>query len=318
MLGDEEGKRFCRLYGIDAQNSIPNLIGSESDPWPSDDARIVRLCQYRKARARLHTDDKILLSWNAWTILALAQSGHPDEAIKAQRFMEENMTDRGNRLYLRFRDGEAANIGQLDDYAVYALALLALYRETFNAEYLEQAVFRAEQMRDLFEDKDGGGYYLTAHDAQKLISRPKETYDGAIPSGNSAAAMLLEHLAQLTGDGKWREAADRQMRFMAGQAKSCPSGYCFAMLAMRKWLDPSCELIVCGSEIPPELKTIRQSGLNILYKSAANAPLLAKCAPFTADYPIPACGTVWYLCENGVCRKPASCFEELEIGYTHS
>ena len=318
VLGDEEGKRFCRLYGIDAQNNIPNLIGSESEPWPADDARIVRLCQYRKARARLHTDDKILLSWNAWTILALAQSGHPEEAIKAQRFMEENMTDRGNRLYLRFRDGEAANIGQLDDYAVYALALLALYRETFNAEYLEQAIFRAEQMQDLFEDKDGGGYYLTAHDAQKLISRPKETYDGAIPSGNSAAAMLLEHLAQLTGDGKWREAADRQMRFMAGQAKSCPSGYCFAMLAMLKWLGPSRELIVCGSEIPPELKTIRRSGLNILYKSAANAPLLAKCAPFTADYPIPARGTVWYLCENGVCRKPASCFEELETGYTHS
>ena len=167
-------------------------------------------------------------------------------------------------------------------------------------------------MRAFFEDKDGG-YYLTAHDAQKLIDRPKETYDGAIPSGNSAAAMLLESLAQLTGDGRWREAADRQMRFMAGQAKRYPSGYCFAMLAMLKWLRPSRELIVCGNRIPPELMTLHPDDLNILYKSAANEDLLAKCAPFTADYPVPSQGTTWYLCENGVCRTPASRFEELKL-----
>ena len=311
-LGDEAGEEFCRVYGINAQTDIPNLIGSESAPWTSDDARIKKLYQYRKSRTSLHTDDKILLSWNAWAIIALAQSGHPEEAIKARRFIEANMTDVDNRLYLRFRDGEAANMGQLDDYAVYGMALLSLYRETWDASYLEQAIFRAEQMRELFEDQDGG-YFLTAHDAQKLIGRPKETYDGAIPSGNSAAAMLLESLAQLTGEGKWREAADRQMRFVAGQAKIYPAGCCFAMLAMQKWLSQSRELIVCGNEIPPELNHLHRSDLNILYKSAANASTLAKCATFTSNYPIPQQGTTWYLCENDVCRRPVSSFRELDI-----
>lgn len=312
VLGDEDGEDFCRLYGINARISIPNLIGSESDPWPSDDARIVKLYQYRRSRTRLHTDDKILLSWNAWTIISFAQGGYPEEAIKAQRFIEANMTDSSNRLYLRFRDGEAANMGQLDDYAVYALALLSLYRRTLNAAYLEQAVFRAEQMRNLFEDTNGG-YFLTAHDAQELITRPKETYDGAIPSGNSVAAMLLENLAQLTGDDKWRTAADRQMRFMVGQAKSYPAGYCFAMLAMLKWLRPSRNLIVCGNEMPSELKTLNRDDLNILYKSSSNAQLLAKCAPFTSNYTVPEQGAVWYLCENGVCRAPVSNFEALDL-----
>ena len=118
---------------------------------------------------------------------------------------------------------------------MYALALLALYRALEDASYLKQAIFRAEQMLDFFEDKDGG-YFLTAHDAQPLIFRPKEVYDGAIPSGNSAAGMVLETLAQLTGEEKWRAAADRQLRFLAGQAEEYPAGHCFALLAMDKAL----------------------------------------------------------------------------------
>lgn len=236
VLGDIEGKEFCRVYGISEQVSIPNLIGSDDAPW--DEARLKSLYDYRKARTTLHTDDKILLSWNAWTMIALARSGHLAEAVAVRDFIEANMTDEDDRLYLRYRDGEAANDALLDDYAVYALALLALYCMTDDASYLKQAVFRAEQMLDFFEDKDGG-YFLTAHDAQPLIARPKETYDGALPSGNSAAGMVLETLAQLTGEAKWRVAADRQLRFLAGQAEEYPAGHCFALLAMDKALHKS-------------------------------------------------------------------------------
>lgn len=102
---------------------------------------------------------------------------------------------------------EAAHKGQLEDYAVYTLALLELYRASFDAAYLEEAVFRADQMVDLFEDRDRGGYFITPRDGERLIARPKETYDGAIPSGNSAAAMALQALADLTGEVRWREAA---------------------------------------------------------------------------------------------------------------
>ena len=233
VLGVTEGKEFCHVYGISEQVSIPNLIERDDAPW--DEARLKALYDYRKARSTLHTDDKILLSWNAWTMIALERSGHLAEAVAARDFIEAHMTDEDGRLYLRYRDGEAANDALLDDYAVYALALLALYRATEDASYLKQAIFRAEQMLDFFEDTNGG-YFLTAYDAQPLIARPKEVYDGALPSGNSAAGMVLETLAQLTGEAKWRAAADRQMRFLAGQAEEYPAGHCFALLAMDKAL----------------------------------------------------------------------------------
>ena len=108
-------------------------------------------------------------------------------------------------------------------------------------------------MLELFEDKDGGGFYMTAHDAQPLITRPKETYDGAIPSGNSTAAMVLERLAELTGEPLFREASERQLAFLAGQIKDYPAGYCYVLLAMSRVLYPHRELLCTGNHIPDEI-----------------------------------------------------------------
>ena len=310
VLGKEEGEEFCRVYGINEKNNIPNLINSTEEPWSAE--RLKKLYDYRRGRTELHTDDKVLLSWNGWAMIAFTKCGYVKSAVDISNFIEENMTDKDNRLYLRYRDGEAANDAQLDDYAVYSLALLSLYRATFDAEFLERAIFRAEQMLDFFEDENGG-FYLTAHDAEELISRPKESYDGAVPSGNSVAAMVLEILAQLTGEQKWRKAADRQMRFIAGQAADYPAGHTFAMLAMDKALSPSRELVVCAEKMPKELKNLNADDLNILYKSSANADRLKKCAPFTADYPVPKENASWYLCENGICHNAVSNFRELNM-----
>lgn len=329
VLGSEDGKEFCRLYNITENgnfegSSIPNRIGKRERGWEQNDARLKQLYAYRKARTSLHRDDKILLSWNAWTVIALARAGflleesrYMDAAVQTQRFIEENMTDQNNRLFLRYRDGEAAHAGQLEDYAVYALSLLELYRLTLDASYLKQAIYRAGQMIDFFEDRENGGYFINAADAEQLIARPKETYDGAIPSGNSVAAMVLERLAGLTAETFWREAADRQHRFLAGQIASYPAGHCFALLSMAQMLYPHKELICAGKSVPDELKGyIRRhldDGLRILFLSRENEPVLSEAAPFTKAYPVPEQGNVWYLCENGSCHAPVKSFEELKL-----
>lgn len=329
VLGSKDGEEFCRLYNITEngnfeRSSIPNRIGKREKGWEQDDARIKQLYAYRKGRTGLHRDDKILLSWNAWTVTALAQAGfllkeprYMDAAVQTQRFIEENMTDQNNRLFLRYRDGEAAHTGQLEDYAVYALSLLELYRLTLEVSYLKQAIYRAKQMIDFFEDRENGGYFINAADAEQLIARPKETYDGAIPSGNSVAAMVLERLAGLTAETFWRDAADRQRCFLAGQAALYPAGHCFALLAMSQTLYPHKELICAGKSIPDEWKEyIRRhldDNLSILFLSKENALALSEAAPFTKAYPVPEQGNVWYLCENGSCHAPVASFEELEL-----
>ena len=329
-LGKENGEEFCRLYDItDTGNfegkSIPNRIRSSEDGWNMDDPRLNKLYEYRLNRTKLHKDDKILLSWNAWAIIALAKAGqvleepsYLDAAVRIHVFIERKMVDGNDRLYLRYRDGDAAYVGQLEDYAVYALALLELYRVTFDAKYLQAAVHRTKQMVELFEDKANGGYFMTAYDGEQLIARPKETYDGAMPSGNSVAAMVLQTLASLTGEQEWQAAADRQLSFLAGEIGEYPSASCFGVLAMMEALYPHRELVCATSDdLPDELKDYLRShpadDLHILLKTKENAEALAECAPFTNDYPIPEQGTMYYLCENGVCKAPVSEFRMLKI-----
>lgn len=330
VLGEKDGKEVCRLYGIaEGGNfegkSIPNRIGQTTSPLPADDERLQKLRQYRLSRTRLHKDDKVLLSWNAWTILALAKAGqvlgeegYGNAAVKAARFIEESMTNKRNRLFLRWRDGEAAHDGQLEDYAVYALALTEFYRLTFSVHNLEQALLRARQMVALFEDKEHGGYYITAADAEPLIARPKEAYDGAIPSGNAVAAMVLQRLAGLTGEPFWQEAAHRQFVFLAGEIERYPAGHSFSLLALADALYAHRELIcVKDKGVPEELQryltTHPADNLHILLKTKENAETLAKCAPFTADYPVPEYGEAWYLCENGACQAPVQAFRNLSL-----
>ncbi len=325
VLGASEGKHFCLQYGIsEAGNfegkNIPNRIGLAGSRWKPEDPRLKQLYLYRKKRTALHKDNKILLSWNAWAIIALARAGaflgepaYLETAKKAQRFIQSHMSKESpdQRLYLRFCDGEAAYDGQLEDYGVYTLALLNLYQLTFQAEYLEEAILWAEQSIALFEDQKAGGYYLYAFDAAPLIARPKEIYDGALPSGNSVMAMVLQRLALLTGEHKWQQAAKRQMEYCAYEIHDYPAGSAFSLLAMAKALYPHQELIcVSRSGIPKDLllpqNLTQLRDTSILVKTEENASLLEKCAPFTAAYPLPQKGCLYYLCENGSCQAPVN------------
>lgn len=248
----------------------------------------------------------------------LGEQSYLDAAIQIQRFIEEKMTDESDRLYLRYRDGEAAHAGQLEDYGVYALALLELYRITFDIAYLQKAIHRAGQMAALFEDREHGGYYMTAEDGEQLIARPKETYDGAIPSGNSVAAMVLQRIAALTGEQEWQDAASRQMEFLAGAISEYPSASCFGVLAMMEALYPHRELVCAARDGLPDalkdyLKKHPAEDLSILLKTAENGDALAECAPFTKAYPVPENGEAYYLCENGACKAPVTEFGQLKL-----
>lgn len=330
VLGETDGTDFCRLYDItDSGNfegkSIPNRINAAKDGWDRDDPRLKKLYDYRLQRTQLHKDDKILLSWNSWTILALAKAGQAlgekrylDAAINACQFIRKEMTDENDRLYLRWRDGEAAHAGQLEDYAVYTLALLELYRVTFEAAYLQEAIYWAQQMMERFEDKEHGGYFMTAADREQLIARPKETYDGALPSGNSGAAMVLQRLSALTGEMKWRDAADRQMQFLAAAVGQHPASSCFGILAMMDVLYPYRELVCAVQDaVPRELEKYLAEHpadeIQVILKTGHNADGLAKCVPFTRDYPIPETGVLYYLCENGACKAPVGSFSQLDL-----
>lgn len=322
VLGQEDGEEFCRNYDITMQGnfegkSIPNRIGYKDIPWKAGDGRLKKLYAYRKERTKLHTDDKIILSWNAWAICAFAKAArilekkeYLDAAVRAHKFVQDNMTDQSGGLFLRWREGEAAHKGTLDDYAVYGLASLELYETTFEPEYLREAARRGKQILEFFGDEKQGGYFLTASDAEELLTRPKEVYDGALPSGNSVAAVLFGRLAKYTGEIIWQEVSESQNNYLAGVIGKHPFGYSFGMIALTEALYPSREVlcVASGEKTPEELKEFLKNEWNpnffVLVKTRENTEALAKIAPFTRSYPIPKQDALYYLCENGVCSMP--------------
>lgn len=330
VLGREAAERFCRRFGITARGnfegkSIPNLTAAADWEQEPEGMRVLReqLYAYRKDRTSLHRDGKVLTAWNGLMIAAMARAGlvlkeprYLGAAQQAAGFIGKNMKDGSGRLLARWYEGEAAHPGKLEDYAFYAWGLLELYEATFRIEFLEEARMLAGLLLDLFFDCRQGGFYPYAKDGEQLITRTKEVYDGAMPSGNAVAALVLSRLARLTGEMRWRKAADRQLAWLAGAIQEYPAGHSFTLLTLLEELWPTAEL-VCAAETPPEalrafLRERPMPGLTVLVKTPADADRLAALAPFTADYPIPAEGARYYLCRGTVCASPVETVEELE------
>src|SRR5262249_48891709 len=120
----------------------------------------------------------------------------------------DGLLDGDGRLGRSWKDGRASGQGVLEDYADLAEGLLALYEATFDERWFTSARALADAILDRFEDP-AGGFFDTATDHERLVTRPKDIQDNATPSGGAMATLVLLRLAALTGEARYREAAER-------------------------------------------------------------------------------------------------------------
>lgn len=332
VLDEEDANFYCSYYDIRKEGnfegkSIPNLLNQ--DRWDVRNEKILdmhkKIYLYRKNRMKLHKDDKVLTSWNGFMIASfckayrvLGDESFIKTAKKAQKFINDNLINESGELYIRWRDGEAAHFGQLDDYAYYAWSLIELYQSTLEVYYLNQAINITQLMLKQFFDYEGGGFYLYAKDAEVLITRPKEIYDGAMPSGNSVAAFVLNKLFKLTADLEWKEIRDKQVDFLASNIKDHPLGNSFALLSFIDILYSSKELVYISKEIGNQkianlVHSIEGHNIDIIAKTELNKNELEINVKYVKDFSIPEDGEQFYLCENGTCNRPVSRLEDLMI-----
>lgn len=323
VLGVGEAGEFCQRLSIGVGESIPQLLDDPeyADFWREHGGDCARLAEFRRRRGRLHRDDKVLTSWNAMMIAALAKAARvlgEEKYLKAAQaariFLKTRLTMADGRLWLRWRDRESAVEGQLDDYAFYCWALVELYETDFSVSCLREAAGLAKQMEALFWDEAGGGFYLTAAGAERLIVRQKDAFDGAMPSGGAMAGLALVRLARLTEEERFRDLADRQLNWLAGEAGRQPEAYCASLLAMMEALYPRRELVCASAEgIPDWLAETGERGrLAVLAKTPENSRGLALLSPRSEQYPVPEAGEMLYLCREGACAPPVRSAEELE------
>ena len=327
VLGLAQGERVIRMYGITEEGvlegkSIFNRLSESQEEEENLRPLMQKLCDWRKTTRSLFMDDKVLTEWNGYAIAAFAKAAHalnrPEYLQAAQRamcFAQSSLFDKDGGLHAFWREGKAGGRGSLSDYAAMIWASLALYQATFDSAYVKQAENLGQRMVRLFFDDKLGDFYMNEEKAG-LIFRPKEHYDGAVPSGNSIAAYVLNQLSHLTGEDAWMEYATRTLERLAGAAQNQPTGYCFALTA---GLD-RCYLPVEAVCIAKEQKHIDGFANAVNKRFLPHAVLAARLADMPEkDAPGILKGRntmghpeAYYFCEKGACQPPAFTLNEMD------
>jgi len=284
-----------------------------------------RLFDARKRRIHPLKDDKVLSDWNGMMIAALARGGKvlQDEALtdaarRSAEFVCGRMRDDAGLLLHRYRDGEFAIAGKADDYAFLIFGLLELYQAAFDPRWLEEALRLQEQMVHDFWDHEAGGFYSTPAGDSELPVRPKELYDGASPSANSAALYNLLVLGRLTGDTQWHERAERLLQAFAGTVRRIPTGFAFFLVGVDFALHAGQDVVITGEPDAADTLELLQSmnvhftphGLTLI-KSSRNADQLERVSEFTRNLQGVGGQATAHICRGSACREKTTDADKL-------
>lgn len=327
LLGDD-APAFCLAYGVTTRGNwegknILNRLHEPGLPDPEEAPRLKRcreiLLAARERRPRPGRDDKVLADWNGLAIAALAKAagffGRSDwlELAKAAFGAVLRHMAEGDRLFHSWREGRRLPLAFLDDHAQMSRAALALFQQTGDAAYLEQARAWVEHAHEEFHDP-AGGWFMAPASADGPVVRPKSAHDGPTPAGTGTMAEVLALLWHLTGDDRYRRLAEETLTAFAGDARRSLASHATLLLAATFLAEPV-QVVVVGDGGTP--------GFPELFRAAAAAPVAGRILHPVADPERlppahPAAGkhllggrAAAYVCVGTTCEAPLADAEAL-------
>ncbi|MFX1451983.1 MAG: thioredoxin domain-containing protein [Promethearchaeota archaeon] len=302
-----------------------NILFLKKFPDLSQKTQFEKIClnlfNSREKRIHPQKDDKILTDWNGLFIVALAKGAiaFQDEnlieiAKKAVDFILSKLRDSNNKLLHRYKDGVSEIEGYLTDYTFFIWSLIELYEATFDDFYLETALELHKIQLDDFWDPNIGGFYFTSKNSEKLLSRQKEIYDGAIPSGNSIAMLNLLRLSFITGKYELEEKADILNRVFSNKIEANPLAYTQFLIAIDFAIGPTYSLVIAGdsgAQDTDELIRLIQNEylpnkVIIHRKTESENPKMDNLSNFIQFFIKLESKATGYVCINKICQPPTS------------
>jgi uncharacterized protein YyaL (SSP411 family) len=284
-----------------------------------------KLYSVREKRIHPYKDDKILTDWNGLMISAFAKAAqilnnerYRDTAIKAADFILKELRDKDNRLLHCYRNGKAGVIASLDDYAFLIAAFIDLYETTFDIRWLKTTVELNEDLLKYFPDTEHGGFFFTPDYGEELITRQKEIYDGAIPSGNSVTILNLLKLGRITGDSKLDEAAYKTANFFSSQLSEMPSAFSQALIGLDFGFGQSLEIVIVGKKDDKStrdfIEYFRKEFLpnKIVLLKEPHDEEMKNIAPFTQQMSQTNNKTTVYVCRHYSCERPVTSIDDVK------
>jgi uncharacterized protein len=339
-LGKEEGELFCEFFDVTNGGNFEHGKSILNTPRPLDKfaedkgrdpdelRRIInrgkeRLFAVREERVRPGRDDKSLAAWNGLMLTAFAEAAnilgrddYREIAARNAEFILTHLTREG-RLLRTYKDGQSKLNGYLEDYAYVIEGLIALYEATFDLKYFNRARELADIMIAQFWDEADGGFYFTSTDHEELITRTKDYFDNATPSGNSVATISLLKLGLLTQENDYQRYAVTILRTMRQAMSRYASGFGYLLSALDFYLSEPKEIAIIGETDSHEVRLLIEE----IYSRYIPNKVLAAAPPAQHDAAesikllagramIDNRATV-YVCRNYTCLAPATEAKEL-------
>ncbi|MBN2802475.1 MAG: thioredoxin domain-containing protein [Deltaproteobacteria bacterium] len=300
----------------DNEKSLKSMPFSEAEI----NRAIKSLLSYRNKRVRPFLDDKIITDWNGLMIGALAigagmlddeQMREGAELAAADILSKMKLSD--YHLFHRYRENDSSIKGMLDDYAFMIFAMTELYQTTQKTDYLISALEFTKVVQRDFMDKDEGTFFMNPDIENDLPSRPKDFYDGAIPSGNSMMMYNLIRLARITGNTTLEESASKLSKSIKKRSGKNLYAHTLYLIGQNFAAGPSVEIVLVEGENKNDIKEFKNA-LNSLYfppkvtivKNENNKKELERLAPYTKDQIATGNKTTAYVCVKNSCSLPVT------------
>jgi uncharacterized protein YyaL (SSP411 family) len=301
--------------------NIPVFASADEDPKAVERAREALLAT-RAKRVRPGTDDKILAAWNGLATSALAEAGAAlaesrwiRAALEAMEFVLKTMRVDG-RLMRSYRSGKLSHPAYCEDYAFVLEACLSLFEATFDFRWLEEAEWAGREAIRLFGDERSGGFFTTGHDAEQLVTKPKDLIDNAVPSANSVLALQLQHLALMTGDKELEARAISVLRIGRDLMLRSPLAFAHLLEALDFYTGSPDEVVIVGDPNAEDadalLRVVRQRFRpnKVLVVGDENDVTSGRLELLNNRSRHEGKATA-YVCHNFVCDAPTTSAEEL-------
>jgi uncharacterized protein len=301
----------------------PEVVAAEfelspEELWERVEGIRSRLFAAREERVRPGRDEKVLASWNglmlhsfAFAASVLDREDYREVAERNAAFLLEKLRVDG-RLRRSYKDGRARFNGYLEDYAMVADGLVTLYEATFEPRWLAAAQDLVDAVMELFWDEERRTFYDTPADHEELVTRPRDVYDSAAPSGNSVATDVLLRLALLLDREDYRARAEAVLEELSGGMEKLPGGFGRLLAALDFYLSRPREVVIVGDLASPDTQAL----VDAVYASylpnkvvAGRAPEdeeVAGLVPLLADRPTREGRATAYVCEGYACQMPAT------------
>lgn len=329
--GNFEGKNILRVLRRPAD--VARVTGTPAERVAEAMARGRRLLfEARERRVKPARDEKVLTAWNGMALRALALAarafGRSDYRAAAEQcagFLLSELRDEQGKLLRVWKDGRAGAVpGFLEDHALLADGLLALYEATFEPRWLHEARALADTILARFWDDAIGGFYDTAADHEQLIVRPRDTGDNATPAGNSAAADVLLRLALIFDQPAYRERAEAVLGGLAPFLARYPTGFGRYLAAAEFALGAPKEIALVGEPTAPDTLALREvldrpflpNQVVLLRRPSEDPPAIA--SPLLADRAAIGGRATAYVCQNYACQLPVTTPEQLRAQLEHT